>query len=485
MAYQPASGHAASARQQAGADAGIPREGQVQVRLMCAPVDGGGVRVAQAAVRSVRPQQVGRLVLGRPVADVLRLLPMLYSLCGQAHVAAFRMAAQAAGHDAGPQVIADDAASRQGAAAVASASAAAATSASPRALRAGQDAPLLLEMMREHLVQLLLGWPQVLQAQGMAAPAMQPKLQEAMPLLRSLASLPTDEAGRARLAGEMPRRVALLLGEEASAFLQRDAAALQRWQEQSSSFAACLLRHVQDIALPSMPALPPLAMADLPAVAAQLQRDAQQAAHFCAWPVLDGQCRVSGVLQRWRQHVALQQQAGVAAAVLARLLDVALLALLLAGEQEEAAAMAASGMQDGTLHLPQACTLQVRASADTARVAAGAQQDVLRERAQAADCMGIAAVDTARGLLVHALMLDDEGRVQRWHVLAPTEWHCHPDGLAARWLHGLKAADAAKLRQRAQLLMQVVDPCVGCSIELQDASPEDAQLAGEAGRGNA
>ena len=43
----------------------------------------------------------------------------------------------------------------------------------------------------------------------------------------------------------------------------------------------------------------------------------------------------------------------------------------------------------------------------------------------------IAAVETARGPLLHFARVRD-GRIEDYHVLAPTEWNFHPRGLLAR-----------------------------------------------------
>lgn len=67
----------------------------------------------------------------------------------------------------------------------------------------------------------------------------------------------------------------------------------------------------------------------------------------------------------------------------------------------------------------------------------------------------------ARGLLVHWLCVDAQGRVERYGVLAPTEWNFHPQGAAAQVLRALDAKQPApQLAAAAAVLVAAFDPCV-------------------------
>lgn len=82
---------------------------------------------------------------------------------------------------------------------------------------------------------------------------------------------------------------------------------------------------------------------------------------------------------------------------------------------------------------------------------------------------GMAWCETARGLLLHHVVLTPEGRVQRCHVVAPTEWNFHPDGAAvAAWAQLGPAADMARVRWVAAAF----DPCVAlqCEAPLPEAA---------------
>jgi hypothetical protein len=79
---------------------------------------------------------------------------------------------------------------------------------------------------------------------------------------------------------------------------------------------------------------------------------------------------------------------------------------------------------------------------------------------------GIAWTETARGLLVHRVVLDDDARVRSAQVLAPTEWNFHPRGVLAQALVALLGADGAAQAVRAAVAF---DPCVEFTIEPEPA----------------
>jgi Ni,Fe-hydrogenase I large subunit len=78
---------------------------------------------------------------------------------------------------------------------------------------------------------------------------------------------------------------------------------------------------------------------------------------------------------------------------------------------------------------------------------------------------GIGWVETARGLLVHAVRLA-AGRIERYRIVAPTEWNFHPCGALPAGLAGVRAADASELRRLVQLAVQSLDPCVAARVEV-------------------
>ena len=72
--------------------------------------------------------------------------------------------------------------------------------------------------------------------------------------------------------------------------------------------------------------------------------------------------------------------------------------------------------------------------------------------------VGIGHAMTARGPLLHRVLIDDEQRVQHWQYLAPTDWHFAPGGLVARAAHS--SATDSQLR----LLITAADPCAAWEL---------------------
>jgi hypothetical protein len=81
---------------------------------------------------------------------------------------------------------------------------------------------------------------------------------------------------------------------------------------------------------------------------------------------------------------------------------------------------------------------------------------------------GLSAVQTARGLLLHHAVLN-EGRVDAYRIVAPTEWNFHPAGALVRGLSTLSANDVPQLVRQAHLAVQALDPCVACGVEVAHA----------------
>jgi len=81
---------------------------------------------------------------------------------------------------------------------------------------------------------------------------------------------------------------------------------------------------------------------------------------------------------------------------------------------------------------------------------------------------GLGWVETARGLLLHAIELAGE-KIRRYRIVAPTEWNFHPRGALAAATVGVPEAGGAGLRQRTEWLLQALDPCVAYRLEIDHA----------------
>jgi Ni,Fe-hydrogenase I large subunit len=88
--------------------------------------------------------------------------------------------------------------------------------------------------------------------------------------------------------------------------------------------------------------------------------------------------------------------------------------------------------------------------------------------AQAGSGAGLAAVETARGVLIHWALMDG-GQVARYRIVAPTEWNFHPQGAFVRGLAGIPARDEDEVRQAAALLAHALDPCVAYDLKVKHA----------------
>jgi Ni,Fe-hydrogenase I large subunit len=81
---------------------------------------------------------------------------------------------------------------------------------------------------------------------------------------------------------------------------------------------------------------------------------------------------------------------------------------------------------------------------------------------------GIAAVETARGTLLHRVDLA-EGRAVRYRIVAPTEWNFHPAGAFVRGLRDCPAKTEAEARTAAALLAHALDPCIAYEVKVTRA----------------
>ena len=80
----------------------------------------------------------------------------------------------------------------------------------------------------------------------------------------------------------------------------------------------------------------------------------------------------------------------------------------------------------------------------------------------------LAAVETARGLLLHVLRLDG-GTVAEYRIVAPTEWNFHPAGAFEREAGVLAAVDEPALA-RIRRLALALDPCVAWQFDRQEVA---------------
>lgn len=82
--------------------------------------------------------------------------------------------------------------------------------------------------------------------------------------------------------------------------------------------------------------------------------------------------------------------------------------------------------------------------------------------------VGVGLAETARGLLLHRVTVE-RGLVTDYRIVAPTEWNFHPGGPLPQGLKGRPAGDREALEREARVVVQSLDPCVACTVEIADA----------------
>lgn len=110
--------------------------------------------------------------------------------------------------------------------------------------------------------------------------------------------------------------------------------------------------------------------------------------------------------------------------------------------------------------------LDVLAGANTLRNPLQLRPTTLIDAAAGPRGCGVATVETARGLLLHAVRLDGD-RIADYAIVAPTEWNLHPRGALAREASGRHAPSAARALLALKALALSLDPCVDFEVSLR------------------
>jgi hypothetical protein len=370
-----------------------------------------GERVTGVNIDSSRPLRVARLLEGKPVDAALKLVPLLYTICGESQAAAAVSACeQALGLEVEPT--------------------------QQRARRILLD----LETLREHLWRVFVDWPKVLRLKPRPewlAPllSVQTTLRGVVSPSGSLFGLGGGEIAMppattiAKLHALDQHLVEHLFGSEAAALLAGDRLP---GPERGGMVGRCLaeLSGSEWLSLEGelLPALEELTDAQWHALL-----DGEDA--FLARPEIDNQPRETSPLTRQRQHPLVQR------------------------------GLEAWGPGPGVRLLARAVEVTAvlrRLQVNVARL--GGARPFAQTRAPGGRGLGI--VEAARGRLVHQLDQRD-GRVTRYRILAPTEWNLHPRGVLARALLRLEQPRPSGLRALVKVLVTAVDPCVDWQLELR------------------
>jgi hypothetical protein len=363
-----------------------------------------GRRVRQVRVQSTRPSLGARIAVGRQATEAAELLPTLFSICAHAQAAAASAALSAAGARL------DDVAPREAAGCV--------------PLEAAQDT----------FWRLLIDTPRALglEPQTGAVGAARSLVGAAMSVLRTRDGTSRDVLARAAGAfAELAREH--VYGRDPGEWLAHmDAPSFTDWCDSTPTLPAralaTLAHRARTLGRSDTPLMPGLYEAGFASSVIPALRDD---ADFARAPVWGDRPVETGALSRMCEQplvAALIERDGCSAAtrIAARLVELA--------------------------HLLE----ELRSAADASKwtrawpLGAG---------------VGLAAVQTARGLLLHHARLDGE-RVDDYRIVAPTDWNFHPEGALARGLLGTEADDEAALTAAAGLAVLALDPCVGFRVEV-------------------
>lgn len=88
--------------------------------------------------------------------------------------------------------------------------------------------------------------------------------------------------------------------------------------------------------------------------------------------------------------------------------------------------------------------------------------------------VGLARVDSARGLLIHQVRLaarpaGEPACIADYRIVAPTEWNFHPQGVFVREALATPPMPAADRRRRLRALALALDPCVAVSWDFEES----------------
>ena len=375
-------------------------EGQIRIRLSWDGRQVCGVRIAPRSLAPIRA-----LLRSKQPAEAVRMLPMIFSLCGQAQAAAAAAALQAAG----------------------------ATNAGCTAPSLSLERCVLLEALQELLWRLLLDLPTLMQGS--------PAMDSFARLRRALTECKAEvaEAAWQEKIRALERAVGdALLGPSAPGLnVVADRRALTSFLGTAGTpTAGYLLACMYDELTVTRCAVQLLPALDSKQVLEELLPSRHNDAGFSSLPYWRGRPAETGSLARMQHHplvagILMESGPNTALRLVARLLEI--------------------GDLFSRLRAPDL------------------PGDSVVQGAPCGPDSGVAWVQNARGLLLHRVSLDKDGAIADYCLVAPTEWNFHPEGSCVAGLTGMPAASESEARRKAQLLIHSLDPCVAYKIEVDHA----------------
>ena len=375
-------------------------------------------RVSRVAIRSTRPLLMPRIFLGKTPLDVVSTLPLIYSVCGVA----------------------------QGCAAVEALEQALARPASP-ACRERRRVLVAFETLKEHVWRIELDWAGFLnRAPGREAVVRVVSLMrefratlfpEGDPFTPGGGESKIDAAQFDTQLEDLERLLqARIFSRPTQSWLEiTDRQGLAHWSGARDTLAQEMVFRVENRGEAGLGQAPVSALGALDAAYLNQRLTRDDADRFIAQPDWHDTLAETTPYTRRCDHPMLRS--------LGKLYGNGLLARLTARLVELAALVAE--IRSGIAGLD--CSETDLRGSDTG------------------SGIGISQIEAARGRLVHRVELQG-GRVSSYQILAPTEWNFHPRGVLASGLEGLEADNEVSLKQRAELLINAIDPCVGYQLRI-------------------
>ena len=386
-------------------------EGQIKIDLLANSGKGPNVKTTAS-----RPLQASRVLIGKSPEEALAIIPLLFSICGIAQT----RAAQLSMHT-GMAWRTDN------------------------IVESHRDMLVLVETAKEHLLRVFLEWPGLF--------GIEPADIDLTYLAQLVNNFKTalfkqGAAFTAQSKAAIVPQTASGLIEKLEQFLVdhvfgmtlqdwqkiTELQDLKNWSTQCESIAAqtTAIIYQRDWAgqgLTDCKYLPPLNPDNLFEKFAAINADT-----FIAEPQWQGECQETGALARQYGHPLIrslhsQFQTSLITRWLARLVELAGIPrrlrqlLQLTGNEIPVSIVASTGRR------------------------------------------GLAQVEAARGRLIHCVEIE-QGVINNYQILAPTEWNFHPQGLIAQALKRLVCDDKEELEQLACLVINAVDPCVGFQLKI-------------------
>lgn len=385
-------------------------EGQIKIDLYSTPREGNSVEIV-----SNRPVFASQIMVGKPPEQVLNLLPLMFNVCGTAQA---RTSISAIMQQLGSNT----------------------TSSQEKA----RDMLVLMETVREHLMRILIDWPQLFDL---------PRQNELFPYLSSAIRETSEalfpETKAFTLDSELNpdtqtlERIILQLEQHLARHIfqlpveewldMKNTTDLTQWIEHSNGIAARSIAIIMHNNWGPQGQAPSQPLPTLDSEQLLQQFDSEDANSFIRQPQWQGKCFETTTLTRQNSHALITHLLdsfgnGLLTRWVARLLELAEIPARLRGLLEETVLDNHSA----------SCALPTH---------------------------GIAQQEAARGRLIHRVALS-QGLVSQYQILAPTEWNFHPRGLIHATLSNIQGADKNETTHLARLLINAIDPCVGYDLRL-------------------